>query len=107
MDMTLQEKRSNLLTPEREIELRKIQGMLRSRGLIFAFSHHYLFHKSNSKDVARDASFATLLLSKMGHNLHVIPGIFERETFALKSAEGLVLQRLKNALRIFYRTNSV
>jgi hypothetical protein len=87
----------------RENELRKIQGFLRSGGLIFSFSHHYLYHKSNSRDVAADAQRAVDLLAQYGIMLRVCYGVFENDTFALKSPEGVVLQKLQNALRIFFR----
>jgi hypothetical protein len=94
-----------ILTAEtiRENELRRIQGYLRANGLIFSFSHHYLYHKSNVRDIADDAQRAVDLLAKSGFTLRVVPGIFAHETFALKSADGLVLQKLQNALRIFVR----
>jgi hypothetical protein len=87
----------------REGELRKIQGFLRSNGIIFSFNHHYLYHKSNNRDIAEDARRAVDLLGPYGIALRVVPGVFDHETFALKSPDGLVLQKLQNALRIFYR----
>lgn len=87
----------------RENELRKIQGFLRSGGLIFSFSHHYLYHKSNSRDIAADAQRAVDLMAQYGIVLRVVYGVFDNETFALKSPEGVVLQKLQNALRIFFR----
>jgi hypothetical protein len=87
----------------RENELRKIQGFLRSGGLIFSFSHHYLYHKSNIRDIAEDAQRAVDLMRKFGIELRVVNGVFYNETFALKSPEGVVLQKLQNALRIFYK----
>lgn len=87
----------------RENELRKIQGFLRSSGLIFSFSHHYLYHKSNPRDIAADAQRAVDLLSQYGIALRVVYGVFDNETFALKSPDGVVLQKLQNTLRIFFR----
>lgn len=87
----------------RENELRKIQGFLRSGGLIFSFSHHYLYHKSNGRDIATDAQRAVDLLREYGIVLRVVYGVFENDTFALKSPEGVVLQKLQNSLRIFFR----
>jgi hypothetical protein len=87
----------------REKELRKIQGYLRSNGLIFSFSHHYLYHKSNVRDIADDARRAVDLIGQSGFTLRVVPGIFESDTFALKSPEGLILQKLPCALRIFFQ----
>jgi hypothetical protein len=87
----------------RENELRKIQGFLRSNGLIFSFSHHYLYHKSNTRDIATDAQRAVDLMEQFGITLRVVHGVFYNDTFALKSPEGVVLQKLQNALRIFYK----
>lgn len=87
----------------RENELRKIQGFLRSGGLIFSFSHHYLYHKSNSRDIAADAQRAVNLMGQYGIALRVVYGVFDNETFALKSPDGVVLQKLQNSLRIFFR----
>jgi hypothetical protein len=87
----------------RENELRKIQGFLRSNGLIFSFSHHYLYHKSNVRDIEADAQRAVDLLGQTGFCMRVMPGVFECKTFALKSPDGLVLQKLQDALRIFFR----
>jgi hypothetical protein len=87
----------------RENELRKIQGFLRSGGLIFSFSHHYLYHKSNIHDIADDAQRAVDLMRQYGIELRVVHGVFYNDTFALKSPEGVVLQKLQNALRIFYK----
>lgn len=98
------EKVSQSIEACQEDELRKIQGFLRSNGLIFSFSHHYLYHKSNDQDVCDDANRAVMLLGQLGYKLRVIAGVFDNETFALKSPEGLVLQKLHNALRIFFRS---
>lgn len=87
----------------RENELRKIQGFLRSGGLIFSFSHHYLYHKSNSRDIAKDAQRAVDLLAQYGIVLRVVCGVYSHDTYALKSPDGVVLQKLQNALRIFFR----
>jgi hypothetical protein len=89
----------------RENELRKLQGFLRSNGLIFSFSHHYLCHKSNIRDVSDDAQRAVELLGQYGVIMRIVPGIFENEKFALKSKEGLILQKLQTNLRIFFRAN--
>jgi hypothetical protein len=62
-----------------------------------------LYHKSNNRDIAEDARRAVDLLVPYGVALRVVPGVFDHETFALKSPDGLVLQKLQNALRIFYR----
>jgi hypothetical protein len=87
----------------RENELRKMQGFLRSGGLIFSFSHHYLYHKSNSRDIAEDVRRAVDLMKRYGIVLRVVQGVFDSDTFALKSPEGVVLQKLQNSLRIFFR----
>lgn len=84
-----------------EGELRRIQGYMRSKGLIFSFSHHYLYHKSNDRDVSGEAKYAAELLGQLGYRLRVVPGVFSHETFALKAQEGLILQKLRTALRIF------
>jgi hypothetical protein len=89
----------------RENELRKMQGFLRSGGLIFSFSHHYLYHKSNSRDIADDVRRAVDLMKRYGIVLRVVQGVFDSDTFALKSPEGVVLQKLQNSLRIFFRAS--
>lgn len=90
----------------KEVELRKIQGFLRSHGLIFSFSHHYLYHKSNSRDISDDTDRAIALLASLGYKLRVVAGVFNNETFALKSPDGLILQKLHTALRIFFQSGS-
>lgn len=97
------EKMSQSIEAPQESELRRIQGFLRSNGLIFSFSHHYLYHKSNVQDITEDANRAVMLLGQLGFRLRVVAGVFDNETFALKSPDGLVLQKLQNALRIFFR----
>lgn len=97
------EKVSQYIEVCQEGELRKIQGFLRSNGLIFSFSHHYLYHKSNALEVCDDANRAAVLLGQMGYKMRIVAGVFNNETFALKSPEGLVLQKLQTALRIFFR----
>lgn len=86
----------------REEELRRLQGHLRTRGFIFSFSHHYLFHKSNDEEIAREAEATAKVLNELGYCLRIAPNAFQRPSFALKGKNGIVLQKIQISLRIFF-----
>lgn len=86
----------------REEELREIQGHLRGCGLIFSFSQHHLYHKSNPRDIAREAEEAAKILNGLGHSLRIAGNVFERPSFALKGRNGIILQKVQISLRIFF-----
>lgn len=86
----------------REAELRKVQGHMRGQGLIFSFSRHHLYHKSNDGAIAQEAETAANILNELGYEMRIVRGIFARPSFALKGREGIVLQKVQGALRIFF-----
>jgi hypothetical protein len=87
---------------DREQELRNVQGHMRRSGLIFSFSQHHLYHKSNLDEIAREAKQAADVLNDLGYRLRIIQGVFERPSFALRGKNGIVLQKVPVALRIFF-----
>jgi hypothetical protein len=86
----------------RDAELRKIQSKMREVNVIFSPGKFHLFHKSNAADVIDEAKAVVLALSHMGYNLKVSDGVYSRQTFALKGNDGIILQRVNTALRIFF-----
>lgn len=86
----------------RDRDLREIQVALRALKLIFSFGVHHLYHKSNASDVIDETRTTVDELNRLAHQLRVDAGILERQTFALKGKDGLILQRVNNSLRIFY-----
>jgi len=84
-------------------ELRKIQAELRKHGLIYKFVHpHLMFHKSNPEDVGREAEASVEVLNRLKYAMNASPGIFKRVSFAVKGNDGVCLQRVQVALRIFF-----
>jgi len=87
---------------KRDSDLRQIQVAMQELEVVFSFGMHYLFHKSNAADVVREAQHVADKLNKLGWALRINDGVFDREQFALKGKEGLILQRVNHNLRIFY-----
>jgi hypothetical protein len=92
------------LNADRISELLQIQARLKQALLIYTFVHPHpvLFHKSNAVDIRREAEDTYELLQHLGYELRVLAGVFERQTFALKGKDGIVMQKVQNGLRIFF-----
>lgn len=92
------------LNNERIDELLKIQVRLKQSRLIFSFvrPHPVLFHKSNAVDIRREAEDTYELLQHLGYTLRAVDGVFDRDNFALKGKDGIVMQKVQNGLRIFF-----
>lgn len=86
----------------RVAELRAVQERLRKHGLIFSAGMHHLFHKSNDHEIVSEATQTAAVLNAMGYGLRVIPGIYQKPSFALKGREGIILQKVQTSLRIFF-----
>ena len=86
----------------REEQLRRIQGQLRKHGLVFSMGGHHLFHKSNDGDIATEAEQTADVLNGIGYELRILHGIYAKPTYALKGRDGIVLQKVQSALRIFF-----
>jgi len=86
----------------RESDLRRIQAQLRKHQLMYSLGQHHLFHKSNGHDIAREAEQTADVLNGMGYELRILPGIYNKPTFALRGRDGLVVQKVQTALRIFF-----
>jgi len=87
---------------ERDPELQKIELNLRKANVFFTLSSNHLYHKSNLSDIGREVEICAAELNRLGHQLHIQPGILTRSSFALKGREGLILQKLGNSIRIFF-----
>lgn len=84
-------------------ELRKIQAQLKKYGLIYKFVHpHLMFHKSNTVEVGKEAEETCNVLNKLAYAMRAHPGVFEKVTFAVKGNDGVCLQKVQVALRIFF-----
>jgi hypothetical protein len=87
---------------QKDPELQKIELNLRKANVFFTLSSNHLYHKSNLSDIGREVEICASELNRLGHQLHIQPGILTRSSFALKGREGLVLQKLGNSIRIFF-----
>jgi len=83
-------------------ELQKIEMHMRKASIFFTLASNHLYHKSNSKDVEREAEMCADELNKLDYQLRIQSGIFSKPSFALKGKDGIVLQKLSNNLRIFF-----
>jgi hypothetical protein len=86
----------------RESDLRRIQAQLRKHQLLYSLGQHHLFHKSNNGDIGRESEQTAEVLNGMGYELRILPGIYNKSTFALRGRDGLVVQKVQSALRIFF-----
>jgi hypothetical protein len=87
---------------EKEHELRRIQAQLRKHALVFSYGNHYLYHKSNDGDIAREGEQTADVLNRMGYQLSIRPGAHDRPSYALRGRDGIILQKVNSALRIFF-----
>lgn len=85
------------------VELKSIRIQLRTNGLQFSLVDPYLlYRKCANHELEPDVQLAVTILNKCGHKLRVEPGIFGRSTFALKGRDGIVLQKVPGAIRVFF-----
>jgi hypothetical protein len=86
----------------KEQELKNLQAHLKRKGVIFRIERHYLFHKSNQHELDQEVQLVLEVLHQLEFDLRINPGILTKPRFALKSTQGLVLQRIEYNLRIFF-----
>lgn len=86
----------------RERELRKLQGFLRSRGLIFALRDGALCHRTSGAHIDWHVGETIRLMNEYGCRMFVQRSNLTRRTWAMSGIGGITLQRLMNELRIFY-----
>lgn len=86
----------------REKELRKIQGYLRSGGIIFSLRDGALCHKTSGLDIERHVGETIRLMNEFGCRLFVQRSTLKNRTWAVSGIGGITLQRIRNELRIFY-----
>ena len=83
-------------------ELQKIELHMRKASVFFTLDSNHLYHKSNARDVEREAEICAEELNKLEYQLRIQSGILSKPSFALKGRDGIVLQKLSNNLRIFF-----
>ena len=86
----------------RESDLRKIQGYLRSGGIIFSLRDGALTHRTSGADIDWHVGETIRLMNDFGCRLYVQRSNLRNRTWALSGVGGITLQRLRNELRIFY-----
>lgn len=88
----------------READLRKIQGFLRSRGILFALKDGALFRKSSGAEIEWEVHEVIRLMNGFGCGMIVQQSTMRNRIWALSGHGGITLQRLRSELRIFYTT---
>jgi hypothetical protein len=86
----------------READLKKIQGYLRSNGLLFSMRDGALFHRTSGSDIEWHAHTVISLMNSFGCGLIVQQRTMRNHIWALSGRGGITLQRLRSELRIFY-----
>lgn len=87
----------------RSDELLQFMRPLQQIGLNFTFKDHCLKCKVKVEDAVDCAKRTAVVLNRLGCRLSIRPQVFERPTFALRGANGVVLQRIApTMLRIFF-----
>ncbi len=86
----------------RESDLKKIQGFLRSKGMIFSLKDGALFHKTSGADIDWEVQEIIMLMNIFGCGLVVQHSTTRNRIWAMSGQGGVTLQRLKSELRIFY-----
>jgi hypothetical protein len=72
-------------------------------GLRFSFKDHCLKCTVEVEEAVDCAKRCALVLNKLGCRLSIRPRVFDRPTFALRGANGIILQRISpTMLRIFF-----
>lgn len=84
-------------------ELRKIQKDLEAEGLKLAFNDSHLYIDGASIDILHQV----LNELKKDGEVKVDDGVLDRDTFALKRSDGLVLQKLHDTIRLFYTKKAI
>ena len=85
---------------DKDADLRSVQQALRKAGLDFEEGEDNLFLDNPDRQNMSDAANA---LNRLGYNLRIDEGVFDKPTFALKGKDNLVLQKVGTALRIFFQ----
>lgn len=86
----------------READLRKIQGYLRSGGIVFALRDGALTHRTSGADIDWHVGETIRLMNEFGCRMFVQRSHLRNRTWAMSGIGGITLQRLRNELRIFY-----
>lgn len=86
----------------RESELRKIQGFLRSGGMVFSLRDGALSHRTSGADIDWHVGETIRLMNDFGCRMFVQRSNLRNRTWAMSGIGGITLQRLRNELRIFY-----
>jgi hypothetical protein len=89
----------------READLRKLQGFLRSKGMIFSLKDGALFHKASGSDIEWRSQEVIHLMNSFGCGLIVQQNTMRNRIWAMSGRGGITLQRLRSELRIFYITS--
>jgi len=99
------EARQRLLMAEfnksKDSDLRSVKRALSRVGIDFEEGDDNLFFDNPDK---QDMSDTADELNKLGYNLRIDKGVFDKSTFALKGKDNLVLQKVGTALRIFFES---
>lgn len=88
----------------READLRKMQGYLRSRGLLFSLKDGALFRKTGGAEIEWEVHEVIRLMNGYGCGMIVQQSTMRNRVWALSGHGGITLQRLRCELRIFYTT---
>jgi hypothetical protein len=88
----------------READLRKMQGFLRSRGILFALKDGALFRRSSGAAIEWEVHEVIRLMNGFGCGMMVQQSTIRNRIWALSGHGGITLQRLKCDMRIFYTT---
>jgi hypothetical protein len=86
----------------REAELRKMQGFLRSNGMLFSLRDGALSHRTSGADIDWRVHEVIHLMNRYGCGLYVQQSVMKNRTWAMSGRGGITLQRLRSELRIFY-----
>lgn len=88
----------------READLRKIQGFLRSGGLLFSLKDGALFRRISGAAIEWEVHEVIRLMNGFGCGMTVQHNAMKNRVWAVSGHGGITLQRLRQELRIFYTT---